>query len=500
MSSPLVNSMLNPYLKRFYKSLSAFVALLLSVGCLAKPQHPNVLWIMVEDMNPWMEMYGDSTVSTPTLSKLAAEGVRFDNAIMPAPICSPARSAMVTGSMQTTIGAHNHASARSPNAPIYLPEGYLTVPEVFRTAGYQTFNIGKDDYNFTYNRDDLYSLNIISDKHKKAYAKSRRKMKKGSEFDWIKAVGDKPFFGQIQLQGGKNLNKPIQSIDPNTMKVPPYYPDHPAFRKEWAQHYERIVLTDREVGEILNKLEKAGLKDNTIVFFFTDHGMRLNRHKQFLYEGGLKVPFIAHWPAGAEQLRAQGAVRKDLVSGIDLGPASLALAGIEVPDYMEGQAIFAQDYRAKDHVIAARDRGDFTFERMRAVRSDRFKYIRNFRPELPYMQPNYRDSHDYTLAYKALYWARKLTPEQEAFAALRKPVEELYDLQADPHELNNLALDPNYSSTLEWHRNKLETWIKATDDKGQYPEPVEAVKAVMDRWPDCYSAECEQVRASLKEQ
>ena len=427
---------------------------------------PNILWIYVEDMNNWMGCYGDSLIKTPAIDSLAAGGVRFDRAFMPAGVCSATRSALVTGTMQTTFGLHNHRSSRDNSAGkyselgmIHLPAGVKTIPELFREAGYYTYNQGKDDYNFVYKRDRLYS-----------------KMN-----DWRGRKAGQPFFAQIQLRGGKN--RPVKTVDPAKVPIPPYYPDTSITRREIAHHYDCVLKTDQEVAAIINRLKKDGLFENTAIFFFTDHGMRLLRHKQFVYEEGVRVPLIVHWPGG-EKTVAAGTARKDLVSGIDISVTSLALAGIKIPAHMEGRNVFAPQYKPRSFVISARDRCDYTIEHIRTVRTDRFRYLKNFLTDRPWMQPQYRDGRDHTKEMKKLFAEGKLNPVQARLMGPKKPAEELYDHSVDPHEINNLASNPEYSKILQAHRKILSDWMAATDDKGQYPEAEGGLAQVYFRWKD----------------
>jgi len=431
---------------------------------------PNILWIYVEDTNDWMSCYGDELIETPNIDELSARGVQFNRAYMPAGVCSPTRSALITGMYQTTIGAHNHYSSFQEWRGIVMDQwdpnylGVRTIPEIFQLADYYTFNEGKFHYNFVYDPDDLY------DRH----GDNGFKGAKGGTA-WSGREDGQPFFGQIQLRGGKRGDAP-KRVDPADVNVPPYYPDHPAFRDAIAHHYDTILLLDEIVGEIVDALKRDGLYDNTIVYFFTDHGMMLPRHKQFLYEGGIRVPLIIAGPG-----IPQGEVRDDLVSGIDLGATSLVQAGIKVPFYMQGMDLFDQDYR-RSYVAAARDRCDYTIDRIRAIVTPRYKYLRNFKTDRAYMQPQYRDGEDYMEAYRELHKAGKLNDVQAAFVAEERPAEELYDLKRDPHETNNLVHDPEYADVLGKMRTNLYEWIVETDDQGQYPESDAALKAVLKRW------------------
>ena len=440
----------------------------------AGPDHPNILWVYLEDTNPWMSCYGDELVETPNIDELAENGVLFERAYMPAPVCSPTRSAIITGMYQTSIGAHEHYSSfriwRGNEMEVWDPNhlGVRTLPEIFKAAGYYTFNEGKNHYNFVFSDEDLYD---------RKGANGYKGAKDGTE--WSGCTEGKPFFGQIQLTGGK-YHDPPKVTDPNDVEVPPYYPDHEIYREEIAHHYNTILKMDEILGDIIDQLKEDGLFDNTIVFFFSDHGMRLPRHKQFLYEGGLRVPLIVAGPGVPVNL-----VRTDLVSGIDISTTTLALAGIDIPGHMHGMNMLAEDFH-RDHVVSARDRCDYTIDRIRAVTTDRYKYIRNFMTDKPYLQPQYRDGRESLELLRQMYKDGELNEVQSRFASDYRPAEEFYDLEADPHETNNLiySIDPEVQTALAHHRDLLYKWIIETDDKGRFPESDEAMKAVIDRWGD----------------
>jgi len=447
-------------------------------------KRPNILWLIAEDMNPWLSCYGTTLIKTPAFDAMAAGGVRFSRAYVTGPVCSACRSALITGTMQTTLGVHNHRSSRSNTknpahkelGMIHLPKGVKTLPELFQQAGYATFNRGKTDYNFVYDNKTLYNVR-----------------------DWKQAqTQGKPWFGQIQLKGGKNGKAVLDNktpVLPGQVPVPPYYPDHPDFREMIADHYACVLGTDLSVKRILDELKDDGLLDDTIVFFFSDHGMPGGlRHKQFCYEGGIHIPLLIRWPRNHPVTRP-GLVIDDLVNSIDISVTSMALAGLPIPDHMEGRDVFADDYKPRDYVISARDRCDYTIEHIRAVTTKRFRYLRNFLTDRPYLQPQYRDGRVEMKTWKRLYAEGKLTPEAAAFASDKRPAEELYDLQKDPHEVRNLAGDPKYAAELRRHRNILKKWMKETDDQGQYPESIEGLLQVMHRWGDkCVNPEYEAVR------
>ena len=434
----------------------------------ASDKRPNVLWLIAEDMNDWMSCYGDATVETPVFDRLAQQGVLFKRFYVPAPVCSSSRSGLILGSMQTSFGAMHHRSKvrwkkHSSIGQNHLPSGVAPVTKFFQSAGYETFTRGKLDFNFVH---DEIKLNTVK--------------------DWNEAAAaGKPWFAQFQLRGGKGGKQFLKEdiVKPADVKLPPYYPDHPVFRELYAEHYNCILGTGVEVKRILDELKKDGQLENTFIFFLSDHGMPGGpRHKQFCYEGGIRVPLIIRWPEKFRHLKPQKSVRTDLVSGIDLAPTSLALAGISPPPWMQGDNIFAADYQQKGHIISARDRCDFTIDRIRAVVTERYKYIRNFYPERPWMQDSYRVGHDPWDTLLRLAGEGKLNEYQRTFTADKRPLEELYDLKDDPHELNNLAAAGQTESELQRHRKILEEWITASDDKGRLPESRESLVHVIYKW------------------
>lgn len=427
-------------------------------------ERPNIVWIVVEDMSPHFACYGETTIETPHVDRLAKEGVRFTNAFVTAPVCSTARSALITGMYQTSIGAHHHRSGRGTEK-IHLPDDVELVPRMFQRAGYHTVNtgwpqrgqrIGKTDYNFEWD---------------------------ASAYDgaaWADREEGQPFFAQIQMHGGKyrgtgdgeawpkKVKAALGSVtDPADITLPPYYPDDPVLRRDWAQYLDACRYTDHEVGEILDRLGREGVLANTYVFFITDHGISHARGKQFCYEEGMRIPLIVRGP-GLEA----GTVRADLCVHIDLAASSLALAGIAIPDSMESVDLFAKDYEPREFVVCARDRCDETVEHLRAVRSQRYKYIRNYLPERPHLQPNaYKDNKPIVRRIRELAAAGKLNAAQSLVTIDHRPSEELYDLEKDPSELTNLAGDPAHAEELERARTRLERWITETGDAGAKPEP-----------------------------
>lgn len=477
------------------KVLFSLAILLATPALLTAADRPNILWIFSEDLSPYMGCYDDPVNAghTPTIDRMAAEGVLFKRVYMPAPVCSACRSAMITGVMQTTTGTHQHRSSRTASGvvpkdtQIHLPDGITTIPQLMRKAGYFTFNCGKDDYNFHYDRRELYTVG--SKENYIAGMNGWQGNTAEGKYDWNKftwnARTDKsqPWFGQIMIWGGKANAKHVRKgelLAPNDVPLPPYFPDTPAHRLSWTTHYNAARGADHQVQQILDQLKADGELENTLVFFFSDHGNNQSlRHKQFCYEGGVHVPFVV---LGKHPDIKPGTVRNDLVSGLDISATTLALGNVKLPDYLDGRDLFAKDHQPRTHVISARDRCDYTIDRIRTVRTDKLRYIRNYFPERPLMQAQYRDNKPVVADLKKLHAAGKLNDYQATHWFGLRPKEELYDIAADPHQIHNLADNKKYAEELRRHRKILQDWIKATDDQGQYPESTVQLKATFDLW------------------
>ncbi len=451
---------------RFVATLFAAASVAAATYAAEPARRPNIVWIVVDDMSANFSCYGEKTIRTPHVDQMAKDGTRFSRAFVTAPVCSPCRSALITGCYQTTTGAHHHRSGRG-ELKITLPGDVVPVPVLFQKAGYYTCigghgatgeKLGKTDYNFEW----------------------PKKMYDGN--DWAGRKPGQPFFMQVQLHGGKHrgqgpnknwqarVNKEFgDNTKPDDVKLPPYYPRDPVILQDWADYLDCCRWTDKEVGELLARLEKEKLLDETVVFFLTDHGISHARGKQFLYDEGIHVPFVVRGPG-----IGKGVVRDDLIEHIDLAATSLALAGIEIPNWMQGRDVLAKDYARRDAVFAARDRCDETMEHLRCVRTAGYKYVRNYLNERPHLQPcAYKDAKAVVQKLRELHAAKKLDDltEKLLFADTR-PAEELYDLTADPHEVHNLAADPKHKATLEAMRKRLAEWEEKTDDKGRKPEPL----------------------------
>jgi arylsulfatase A-like enzyme len=414
---------------------------------------PNILWIIADDLGTDLACYGTPLVKTPNLDKLALEGTRFTNLFTVCAVCSPSRSTLVTGMYPVTINCHQHRTHfKKP-----LPDGIKPVTEYFRDAGYFICNgsvrdlgvPGKQDYNFL--ADNIYD---------------------GT--DWRQRKAGQPFFAQIQISGPHREfhRDPENPINADSIKLPPYYPDHPLARQDWALYLESIQIVDRQVGEILKRLDEDNLADSTIVFFFGDQGRPHVRAKQFLYDGGLRTPLIIRWPG---QLN-KGRVDDRLISSVDIPVASVVIAGIKPPDYINGLDFLSSTGPVRDAIFAMRDRRDETVDRIRCIRTLNYKYIRNFYPDRPYTQFNAYKKHQYPVLtlMQVLYKRGELTPVQARFMSPNRPAEELYDVINDPFEINNLADKEEYKEVLEEMRGRLDEWL-IKYDKGEYPENPEEV-------------------------
>lgn len=433
-------------------------------GPRAMAKQPNILWILAEDISPQLACYGEPLVQTPHLDRLAAEGTRFTRAYTTAPVCSASRSALITGQYQISFGAHNHRTydKKPLRAPVRL------VTDRLREAGYFTV-LSARSANKKENREPGSKGSGKTDFNFEA-------KKPFDGFDWSQRPQGRPFFAQLSIQeshkgyGWPLARKVTQRIDAAKLKLPLYYPDHAVARDEYANYLEAIQLADRYVGEVLARLEQEGLAENTLVFFLGDNGSCLFRGKQFLYEGGIQVPLIVRGPGVA-----RGAVRNDLISSLDVTAATIAAAGLAVPETLHGQDMLAAGLKPRTRMYAARDRCDTAIERMRCVVDERYKYIRNFLPGIPYMQPNPYKEREYPTwnLVKKLNAEGKLTPEQALFAAPFKPVEELYDLETDPHEVRNLAEDKQHQARLLAMRGELDRWLAEVGDEGaRMEDPV----------------------------
>jgi N-sulfoglucosamine sulfohydrolase len=452
------------------------------------PVRPNIVWISNEDMSPRLGAYGDRLARTPVLDRLARESVRYTNAFTTAPVCAPSRAAIITGMYQTAIGAH-HMRTTEDRVP-ELPGPYLAVPpfyvkafpEYLRAAGYYTTNRAKTDYQFG------VPFTIWDDLGQTAHWRHRRDPSQPffSVFN-IQVTHESQIFPTSPARTGKP-----RVTDPARLEVPPYYPDTPAVREELARIYDNIADMDSEVGEILEQLEDDGLAENTIVFYWSDHGDGVPRAKRSLYDSGLHVPLMirppspqgfgeAGWPKMLAPAVAAGSVSDQLVSFVDLAPTVLALAGVEIPTHLQGRVLVGPKAAPPpEFVYAARDRMDIEYDMMRSARDARYLYIRNFEPELPYAgHIIYRNQSAIMQEWFRLHAEGKLTGSPALWMRTTRPAEELYDTKEDPHQIRNLADQPAHRETLERMRKAVMDWMTRVGDQGLINE----AEMIQRMWP-----------------
>lgn len=441
------------------------------------PTRPNILWISTEDMSPRLGAYGDRIARTPTLDRLAAESLRFTRAFTTAPVCAPSRAAIITGMYQTSIGAQ-HMRTTEDRVP-ELPGPYLAVPpfyvkafpEYLRAAGYFTSNRAKTDYQFG------VPFTIWDDLGNTAHWRNRPDKAQPffSVFNITVTHESQAFPGSAARRG-----KPLVT-DPAAVQVPPYYPDTPLVREELARLYDNIADMDAQVAEILGQLEEDGLADDTIVFYWSDHGDGIPRAKRSLYDSGLHVPLMIRWPDRLHPPFAPGTVNDELVSFIDLAPTVLALAGVEIPAHLQGRVLVGPKAQpAPRYVFAARDRMDIEYDMLRSARDDRFLYIRNFEPQLPYAgHIIYRNQSAIMQEWLRLQAEGALTGPPALWMRPSRPAEELYDTEADPHQIHDLAGDPRHRDTLARMRAAVTEWMTDIGDQGLINE----AEMIQRMWP-----------------
>ena len=412
-----------------------------------------------------LSSYGTPEAKTPALDQLARDGVRYTRAYTTAPVCSPSRSAFMTGMYATTLGAQDHRTKKKPP----LPDGVRTLPDRLRDAGYFTANV--TEFPFPKNEIEI-----------KATGKTDWNFRHdGHAFDgkdWAELKSRQPFYAQVNFrEPHRMLSRQVRvpaKADPAKVVLPPYYPDHPIARKDWATYLDRVRELDRKIARLLAQLAADGLADNTIVVFLGDNGQPHVRGKQFCYEEGLHVPLIIRWPKGVAAPAGFTSGRDDarLIEAIDLTASTLAWAGVKKPAAMQGRVFLGPDAEPpREYTFGARDRCDETVMRIRTVRDARYRYIRNFTPEKPFLSPNGYKQEMYPVwnLLKELHAAGKLTPAQEFLCQPRMPDEELYDLETDPHEIKNLAASatPEHQAALKRLRGVLKKWIEDTGDRGR---------------------------------
>lgn len=425
--------------------------------------HPNIIWISCEDISAHIGCFGDKDAITPNIDRLAEEGVRYSHVFTTAGVCAPCRSAIITGIYQSTLGTH-HMRCKAQ-----LPDFVKPFPTYLRAAGYYCTNNSKQDYQFK------TPDGVWDESSGKAHWKNRKD--KTQPFFAVFNFGGCHESGIANESKYKQVTKdltPEQRQDPNKLTLPPYYPDTPIVREDWKRNYELITAMDAWVGNLIQELKDEGVYDNTIIMYWSDHGVGLPRAKRWLYDSGTHIPLVVRIPESLRQpgQGVAGAVRDELVSSLDFAPTVLNLAGIELPKHFQGRAFLGDNLSdERDFVYGARDRMDERYDIIRAVRDKRFRYIRNYEPFKPYYQ--YMNTPEKGATMKELrrvHAAGNLPAAAVLFMADSKPPEELYDLQSDPHEVNNLATDDQYQKILIKLRKVHLQWVVDTRDIGLIPE------------------------------
>jgi N-sulfoglucosamine sulfohydrolase len=469
--------------REFLKAAGLFASGLTIAGCTESgprpalpsaeqplPARPNLLWITCEDTSPYLGCYGDPYAITPNIDRFAGQAVLYTNAYATAPVCAPSRSCLITGVYATSLGTQHLRSE------VRIPKQIEPLPKRLRIAGYYCSNNFKEDYNFK-------DATIWDDSSPTAH--------------WRNRAGGVPFFSvfnlmathQGQINGsdeeffqkyGSKL-KPEERHDPKTLSLPPFYPDTPMVRKVWARYYDLVTYVDKQVGDLLGQLDADGLGESTIVFLFSDHGFGLPRFKRSLYDTGLRVPLIVRVPIRFQHLSplARGGRTDQLVSHVDYAPTVLKLAGLPIPPHMQGQPFLGPAPAApREHIFGAASRVDEAYDMSRCVRDKRYKYIRNFMPHLPYVQPSdYPDQAEIMQELRRVAKEGGLAGIEKLYWEPTKPVEELYDTLTDPIEVKNLAGSPAQEQTLNRMRKRLWDWMAETKDTELLPEAEMHIRA-----------------------
>ena len=456
------------------KNLISLILILFCIGC-SNLEKPNIIWITIEDQSQYLLPFnGNDDVSLPNLQKIADESLIFENMYSTYPVCAPARSAIITGMYPNSIGTHNmrtmaysyykkngNLGERNENEKVLgiprysskLAESIKTFPSILRENGYFTYNKDKGDYNF-----------IISDSTWSEYGTNEKITKADSP---IFAVYN---YNVTHESSMWQRDKEPLKVDPKDLKIiPPVFPDDSIVRHSLAVNYSNLIEMDRQVGNLVNQLKEEDLYDDSYIFFYSDHGGPFPRHKRAIYETGTKVPFFVKLPKG----RKEKIDTNEFLSFIDFAPTVLSIAGIEVPSFLQGKAFLGKykDESKRKYLFTASDRFDENPDRIRAVRNDKFKYIRNYFPE---------NSHALNVAYRrqmvlmrhltSLNLKGKLSKEHDLWFRVPKLREELYDLENDPFELSNLSNKPEYLDQLNSLSKVMDNWIEEIDDLGRIPE------------------------------
>ena len=475
----------------------AVLSIMTLMGTAQKKDRPNIVWFTCEDISPTLSMYGDSTAKTPNLDQLAKEGIVFDNVFAVVGVCAPSRSSIITGMYPTSIGTMHMRTAKDiqswgkrdysgesmamdingdnvPNYSTVIPEFVKCFTEYMRIAGYYCINNAKTDYQFA--------------------APATAWDENNTKGDWTHTPKGKPFFYVFnhgvthESQIWKRKNKP-QTVDPKIVPLPSYYPDDSIVRQDVARNYSNIEVLDRQIGEKIQRLKDAGLYENTIIFFFSDHGGPLPRGKRLHYDSGLKVPFIVRIPDkykakyGLDPSWVKNGRVENLISFVDLAPTLLSITGYDIPGYIQGKAFMGPQKvsEPRKYIYGTADRFDEHTDRNRVVRDSRYLYVRNYHTEIPaYKDIAYRRNIDMMNRLLELHKLGRLNAAQNYWFRLYKTKEEFYDCQTDPDNVHNIIDDPKYADKIAELRQAMDNWLAQTGDKGEVPEK----EMFLEMWPN----------------
>jgi len=451
--------------RRFLKgsAAAAAVALAGSRGAAASSPRPNILWITCEDISPSLGCYGDPAARTPALDRLAARGVRYTRAYGVTGVCAPNRSCLITGVYPTSLGSHNMRCTTR------LPDFVKCFPEYLRRAGYYCTNNAKTDYNFPTPK------TAWDECSRKAHYKHRQPGQPFfAVFNYALTHESRIRQPDASFRRATARLTPDQRHDPARVPVPPYHPDVLEVRRDWARYYDLVTALDYQVADRLAELEAEGLADDTIVFFFSDHGAGMPGVKKWIWHDGIHVPLIVYFPPKWRRWApaAPGQACERLVSFVDFAPTVLSLAGVPIPDHMQGTAFLGPSAGPPRRLaFTHRDRMAERYDIVRGVLDGRFHYLRNFFPHRSWSQfVSYTEQMPTMKVWRRLAEAGRLHGPPARYFRPTKPVEELYDLQADPHEVHNLAGDPAHAETLRRLREACLGWMRRTGDLGLLPE------------------------------
>ncbi|MEO1013472.1 MAG: sulfatase [Bacteroidota bacterium] len=461
------------------RTVASLVIISFFFSCMEKPDtrtlqnRPNIVWLVSEDNSAhYLKLYDEGGAPMPNIETLAESGIVFNNAFSNAPVCSVARSTIISGCYAPRVGTQYHRKIQL--AP--MPKGLKMFPEYLREAGYYTSNNSKEDYNF------IKSNNVWDESSKNA---SYRNRKEGQPFFHVQNFGT-THEGQLHFTRAE-----MDSLAPKApikgTTILPYHPNTPIFGYTNARYRDLQKKVDVQIGEFVRQLESDGLMDNTIIFYYGDHGGVLPRSKGYIYESGLHVPMVIYIPEKWRHLSpiAPGHRTDAFVEFIDLAPTVLNLAGIEIPEQIDGRPFLGKKVTQetldkKNTALGYADRFDEKYDLVRSLRKGNFKYIRNYQPfNIDALFNFYRYK---MLAYKewqTLFQNGELNAVQQQFFQSRAP-EALYNIEEDPHEITNLVNDPAYSEALEALRDELKERITAMPDLSFYPEPYFLEKGLAD--------------------